>query len=175
MLRLNTARCRESRENGLADRRSNSLPSVAEKWAMRHETERTLAERVKLLGESADPGAPAELAAFCASPSPLVRRLAASALGKLSRVAERAAAVDALLLWLSDARPQTRQDAAQALGTYGAAAEKILPTLRDMMRRLLRSDPHRAAQQGNPDRRREEHPYCGRHVGAVCPGRQKNA
>lgn len=101
---------------------------------MRYETERTLAARVKTLGESADAAASAELAAFCASPSPMVRRLAASALGKLAGVVEAAQSVEVLLPLLADKHPQVRQYAAKALSAFGAAAEKALPVLRDMLR-----------------------------------------
>ncbi|MFZ4394835.1 MAG: hypothetical protein ACOYOU_04325 [Kiritimatiellia bacterium] len=101
---------------------------------MRYETERTLAARVKALGESAEAGAFAELAGFCASPSPLVRRLAASALGKLAGVVDAGRAVDTLLPLLADAHPQVRQYAAKAIGTFGVAAEKAFPALRDMHR-----------------------------------------
>ena len=101
---------------------------------MLYATEKTLAARVKALGESADPAAFAELAAACASPSPLVRRLAASALGKLAGVVDAAPSVDTLRPLLSDPHPQVRQYAAKALGTFGTAAEKALPALRDMFR-----------------------------------------
>lgn len=101
---------------------------------MRYATERTLAARVKALGESADPAVFPELAGFCASPSALVRRLAASALGKLAGVVDAAPSVDLLLPLLSDSHPQVRQYAAKALGAFGADAEKALPALRDMLR-----------------------------------------
>lgn len=101
---------------------------------MRYETEKQLAARAKALGEGADAAAFADLAAFCASPSPLVRRIAASALGKLAGVVDAAASVEALLPLLGDAHPQARQYAAKALGAYGLSAEKALPALRDMLR-----------------------------------------
>lgn len=101
---------------------------------MLYATEKTLAARVKTLGESADPAAFAELAAACASPSPLVRRLAASALGKLAGVVDPARSVDTLLPLLGDTHPQVRQYAAKALGTFGTAAETALPSLRDLYR-----------------------------------------
>lgn len=53
---------------------------------MLYATEAKLASRVKALGESASSACFAELQAYCASESPLVRRIAASALGKLSGV-----------------------------------------------------------------------------------------
>ncbi len=101
---------------------------------MRYETERVLAARIKALGESADSAVFAEVAGFCASPSPLVRRLAASALGKLAGVVDSGAAVDLLLPMLADVHPQVRQYAAKALGAYGTAAGKSLSVLRDMLR-----------------------------------------
>jgi len=99
---------------------------------MLYATEKTLAARVKMLGESADAAALAELAGFCVSPSALVRRLAASALGKLAGVVDAAQSVDLLLPLLSDAHPQVRQYAAKALGAFGTDAEKALPALRDL-------------------------------------------
>jgi len=97
-------------------------------------TERMLAARVTQLGESADANALPALVEFCASPAALVRRLAASAIGKLSCVADATQAVDTLLPLLSDTHPQVRQYAAKALGAYGAVAEKALPALRDLYR-----------------------------------------
>ena len=101
---------------------------------MLYATEKTIAARVKTLGESADPAALCELTGFCASPSPLVRRLAASALGKLAGVVDAAQSVDVLLPLLSDTHPQVRQYAAKALGAFGTASEKALPALRDLFR-----------------------------------------
>ena len=101
---------------------------------MLYATEKTLSARVKSLGESADASAFAEVATACLSPSPLVRRLAASALGKLAGVVDAAQSVGALLPLLSDPHPQVRQYAAKALGTLGTASEKALPALRDMFR-----------------------------------------
>lgn len=101
---------------------------------MLYATEKTLAARVKTLGESANPAALSELTGFCASPSPLVRRLAASALGKLAGVVDAAQSVDVLLPLLADPHPQVRQYAAKALGAFGTAAEKALPALRDLYR-----------------------------------------
>jgi hypothetical protein len=107
---------------------------------MLYATEKTIAARVKTLGESADPAALSELTGFCASPSPLVRRLAASALGKLAGVVDAAPSVDVLLPLLSDTHPQVRQYAAKALGAFGTAAEKALPALRDMYRNPAEPD-----------------------------------
>ena len=101
---------------------------------MRYETERKLAARAKELGEGAAAEALPELVGLTQSPSPLVRRIAASALGKLAGVVDAAASVEVLLPLLGDAHPQVRQYAAKALGAYGASAEKALPALRDMLR-----------------------------------------
>lgn len=102
--------------------------------------ERRLAARAKELGESASPGAFPELAGFTTSESPLVRRLAASALGKLAGIADSAASVDLLRPLLADAHPQVRQYAAKALGAYGVAAEEALPDLRDLYRNPAEKD-----------------------------------
>ncbi|NLF37854.1 HEAT repeat domain-containing protein [bacterium] len=92
--------------------------------------ERKLAARAKALGESADAAALTELTALTRSASALVRRLAASAIGKLAGIVPAASAVDTLLPLLGDTHPQVRQYAAKALGAFGADAEKALPDLR---------------------------------------------
>ncbi len=96
--------------------------------------ERRLAARVKVLGESADDKAFAELAEFTRSASPLLRRLAASALGKLAGLVPSREAVLSLRPLLADPHPQVRQYAAKALGAFGADAEDALPDLRDLFR-----------------------------------------
>lgn len=107
---------------------------------MRYATEITLATRVKALGEETDPAALAELAEYCSSPSALVRRLAASAIGKLSGVVDSGRSVETLLPLLSDPHPQVRQYASKALGAFGTSAEKALPVLRDLFRNPNESD-----------------------------------
>ncbi|MGA1193711.1 MAG: HEAT repeat domain-containing protein [Kiritimatiellia bacterium] len=102
--------------------------------------ERKLAARAKELGESASPSALGELAALIRSDSALVRRLAASALGKLAGVVDSAASVDLLRPCLSDAHPQVRQYAAKALGAYGPAAAEVLDDLRDLYRNPAEKD-----------------------------------
>ncbi|MBN2450791.1 MAG: HEAT repeat domain-containing protein [Lentisphaeria bacterium] len=96
--------------------------------------ERKLAARAKALGEGAAASAFPELAELTRSASPLVRRLAASALGKLAGIVDSAASVDLLRPLLQDAHPQVRQYAAKALGAFGPAAEPALDDLRDMIR-----------------------------------------
>ncbi len=102
--------------------------------------EKRLAAHVAALGESADAAVLPELAGFTRSESPLVRRLAASALGKLAGVVDSAASVDLLRPLLADAHPQVRQYAAKALGGFGAAAEAVLPDLRDLFRNPAERD-----------------------------------
>ena len=96
--------------------------------------ERKLAARATELGKSASPDAFAELAELVRSESPLVRRLAASAIGKLAEIVPSASAVKALHPLLQDAHPQVRQYAAKALGAFGAAAKDTLQDLRDLYR-----------------------------------------
>lgn len=107
---------------------------------MLYETEKKLAERAVALGKSADAAAFGELEALTRSESPLARRLAASALGKLSGIVDASPAVDAVLVMLGDAHPQVRQYAAKALGVFGAEAEKALPDLRNLYRNPVEKD-----------------------------------
>ncbi|MCF7849901.1 MAG: HEAT repeat domain-containing protein, partial [Kiritimatiellales bacterium] len=94
--------------------------------------ERRLASRAKELGESADVSVFGELAELTRSASPLVRRLAASAFGKLAGIVDSAASVDLLRPLLADAHPQVRQYAAKALGAFGVASERVVSDLRDL-------------------------------------------
>ena len=96
--------------------------------------ERCLAARATALGVSADAAAFAELAGLARSDSALVRRLAASALGKLAGIVHATETVAILTSLLRDSHPQVRQYAAKALGAFGTAAENALPDLRDLYR-----------------------------------------
>ena len=107
---------------------------------MNTDNERKLAAQTKALGESADPGAFPALARYTRSESPLVRRLAASALGKLAGIVDSAASVDLLRPLLVDAHPQVRQYSAKALGAFGAAAEPALVDLRDLYQNPAEKD-----------------------------------
>jgi hypothetical protein len=102
--------------------------------------ERKLAARAKELGESASPASFSELSELTRSESPLVRRLAASALGKLAGIVEAAPAVKTLQPLLSDAHPQVRQYAAKALGAFGINAKDVLPDLRDLYKSPVEKD-----------------------------------
>jgi hypothetical protein len=94
--------------------------------------EKKLAARATELGNSADAQALDELLNLTKSESPLVRRLAASALRKLAEIVAAEPAVAALHPLLCDEHPQVRQYAAKALGCFGAAARDALSDLRDL-------------------------------------------
>ena len=99
---------------------------------MNNANEKKLAKCATELGNSADPKAFSHLAELVTSESPLVRRLAASAIGKLSGIVSAGPAVEALHPLLRDEHPQVRQYSAKALGAFGADAKAVLPDLRDL-------------------------------------------
>ena len=102
--------------------------------------EKKLAARATELGNSADAAAFEELAGMTSSSSALVRRLSASALGKLSGIVPSAPAVKALHPLLQDDHPQVRQYAAKALGAYGSDAKDALPDLHDLYKSPVEKD-----------------------------------
>ena len=91
-------------------------------------------QRALALGRSTDPAALPELARLLKMPSAEVRRLAASAIGKLAGFgADDQAAVQALApAALHDPHPQTQQYALKALKAYGSAAREHLHDLDDL-------------------------------------------
>ncbi|MDF3129216.1 HEAT repeat domain-containing protein [Kiritimatiellaeota bacterium B1221] len=96
-------------------------------------------QRALELGRSGDPVALGELEGLLQKPSPEVRRLAASAVGKLAADgADGERAVKALIpVALSDRHAQVQQYAIKSLGVYGVAAEGVLLDLED-----LANSPH---------------------------------
>ncbi len=102
--------------------------------------EKRLATRATALGESASADVLPELAGYTRSESPLVRRLAASAIGKLAGIVDSAASVDLLRPLLADKHPQVRQYAAKALSAFGAAAQSALPDLCDLRQNPAEKD-----------------------------------
>ncbi|MBI3986267.1 MAG: HEAT repeat domain-containing protein [Lentisphaerae bacterium] len=90
-------------------------------------------QRAIALGRANDPTALPELTRLLKMPSAEIRRLAASAIGKLSGFgADPEVAVVALApAALGDPHPQTKQYALKALKAYGAAASPHLDDLRD--------------------------------------------
>ncbi|MBN2559314.1 MAG: HEAT repeat domain-containing protein [Phycisphaerae bacterium] len=107
---------------------------------MDHPNEKRLAARATALGESADPAAFGELADLTRSESALVRRLAASALGKLAGIVPADATVSTLRPLLTDTHPQVRQYAAKALGAFGVHGKVALDDLRDLLRNPAEKD-----------------------------------
>ena len=99
---------------------------------MERETERKLAAHAVELGCRADPAVLPELIVLLDTPSSEVRRLVASAIGKLAGLADAGAAVAALTRTLRDRHPQVRQYAVKALKAYGTASESALADLRDI-------------------------------------------
>ncbi|HAS84229.1 MAG TPA: hypothetical protein DCS43_16510, partial [Verrucomicrobia bacterium] len=99
---------------------------------MDHNLEKQRRERAVELGRIGDPASLPELIELTRFPAASVRKLAASAIGKLAGLADAGQAVAALTPLLRDPFPQIRQYTAKALGAYGAAAQSALPDLRDM-------------------------------------------
>ncbi|MCF6267384.1 MAG: HEAT repeat domain-containing protein [Desulfuromusa sp.] len=89
---------------------------------MNAKLEKQFRERAVELGNSGDPAALPELVELARSPAANVRRLAASAIGKLAGLVDASMATSALVPLLRDAKPQVRQYATSALSAYGRAA-----------------------------------------------------
>lgn len=91
-------------------------------------------QRALALGRGTDPAALPELARLLKMPSAEVRRLAASAIGKLAGFgADAQAAVQALApAALHDPHPQAQQYALKALKAYGSAAREHLHDLDEL-------------------------------------------
>lgn len=94
----------------------------------------TAVQRGLELGRSTDPASLPELIRLLALPSAEVRRLAASAIGKLAAFgADSSSAVTALApVALRDPHPQTRQYGLKAIKLYGIAARAYLHDLDDL-------------------------------------------
>ena len=93
-------------------------------------------QRALTLGRGTDPRALPELIALTRHPYSEVRRLAASAIGKLAAFgANPADAVPAVgTLMLGDPHPQVRQYAIKALQHFGQAATSFVHDLDDLRR-----------------------------------------
>jgi len=109
---------------------------------MDRQLEKRLSDRAVAIGRDGEVAAFAELLELLRSSSANVRRLSASALGKLAWLGvDQAAAVAALApMARRDAHSQTRQYAIKALKAYGAAAEPCLHDLRDMAANAAEKD-----------------------------------
>ncbi|MDA3800364.1 MAG: hypothetical protein PF692_14965 [Kiritimatiellae bacterium] len=107
---------------------------------MNNQNERKLVAVAKALGESASADALPKLVELVHSESPLVRRIAASAIGKLAGIVDSTASVDLLGPMLNDAHPQVRQYSAKALGAFGVAARDCLKDLDDLLNSPIEKD-----------------------------------
>jgi hypothetical protein len=114
-------------------------------------------QRALVLGRGTDPHALPELAALVSFPSPEVRRLAASAIGKLAPFgADPPAAVQALCpVALRDPHPQAQQYALKALNAYAAAARQHLQDLDDLAQNASAKDYVRRAAHSAAEAIRE--------------------
>lgn len=110
---------------------------------MEREVVRKLAARAVELGRLADPSALTELISLLGTPSVEVRRLAASAIGKLAGLAEASVAMEALLRTIRDGHPQVRQYAIKAMKAYGTEAVSALDDLRDIAANTSEKDYNR--------------------------------
>jgi hypothetical protein len=101
---------------------------------MDRQLENRLSKRAVAIGREGDVDAADELLEMLGSSSANVRRLSASALGKLAWMGvDQTTAVAALMpVARLDPHAQTRQYAIKALKVYGAAARSCLSDLRDM-------------------------------------------
>ena len=101
---------------------------------MDRQLEKRLSDRAVAIGREGNMRAFEELLALLRSASANVRRLSASALGKLAWMGvDQATAVAALVpVARRDPHAQTRQYAIKALKAYGVAAQGCLSDLRDM-------------------------------------------
>jgi len=106
-------------------------------------TEKKLRDRAYWLGESRDAKALPELLELLNAPSAQVRRLSASALGKLAGLVPVEEVLPALTERLRDTHPQARQYAVKALSSYGTAAKPALHDLRDMVENPTEKDYNR--------------------------------
>lgn len=113
------------------------------------------AARAVALGESGQAQAVPELLSLLAHTSANVRRLAASALGKLAPVADASTIVPDLTTLLRDPHPQVRQYAIKSLVAYGLSAESSLPDLQDVVDRPTETDYNRRDAQKAIDTLRE--------------------
>ena len=99
---------------------------------MNRQIEKKLATRAVELGNAGNGQALPELANLLKKDSAEVRRLAASAIGKLAGASDPVTAVAELISALKDSHPQVRQYAIKALKAYGANAKPALHDLKDI-------------------------------------------
>ena len=144
-------------------------PTVAEQQQLR--------ARALELGNAGDARGADELIAMLKSQFPEVRRLAASALGKLSKsgVNDRLVVYGLAVVAESDDHPQVRQYALKAIAKYPNAAVSVLDKLRDIARdptlrdyvRTAAADAVAEAQKANRQAYARRHHWCTRCKGII--------
>ena len=145
-------------------------------------------QRALSLGRGDNPATLTELASLVTMPSAEIRRLAASAIGKLASFgADANQAVQALTpVALRDPHPQTQQYALKALKGYGAAAHGCLHDLDDLalnerVKDYVRRAAHSAAEairdaiRQEHERARHKCARCGREISAKEHTRSQQA
>ena len=109
--------------------------------------EKQLRERAVFLGNSGDGNAFPELETLLSTPSAQVRRLAASAVGKLIGLINANQAVAALAPLLRDNHPQAKQYAIKAIKAFGVAGVVALHDLKDICNNPAEKDYNRRDAQ----------------------------
>jgi hypothetical protein len=105
--------------------------------------EKRLSDRAVAIGRAGDPSGLSELISLSKTESPLVRRLAVSAIGKLAGLADANSAVSGIHPRLLDPHPQVRQYAIKALISYGANSGSALHDLWDISANPAEKDYNR--------------------------------
>jgi len=105
--------------------------------------EKKYTDRAVEIGRNGDTSALQELTGMLKMPSQHVRRLSASAIGKLAGLVDAKLAVTALRGLLSDPHPQVKQYVVKALSTYGADASVVINDLRDILSNEIEKDYNR--------------------------------
>jgi len=142
-------------------------------------------QRALELGKSQDPGSLSELCSLLQMPSPEIRRLAASAMAKLSGfgIDAKIAVMVLTPLALRDPHPQVQQYALKAVKCYGAAASHLLQDLRDLslcpqVKDYIRQAALSAAQAieaAAQEATQAKHPICQKCRKRVEPDEQERA
>ena len=105
--------------------------------------EKKISDRAVEIGRTGDVSGLPELIEFLKMPSQLIRRLSASAIGKLAGLADAKLAVSALHPLLHDPHPQVKQYAIKALSAYGIGSACAIHDLQDIVDNTLEKDYNR--------------------------------
>ncbi|HBM16328.1 MAG TPA: hypothetical protein DD381_08325 [Lentisphaeria bacterium] len=110
---------------------------------MDRQLEKKYTDRAVEIGRNGDVSALPELIRYLKMPSQHVRRLSASAIGKLAGLLDAKLAVDALKSMLNDPHPQVKQYVIKALSAYGAEAASALNDLKDIAANYIEKEYNR--------------------------------